>query len=256
MRHRTGSLPPELRFGPAWPTCEELSTNHRFSTGGLLAFAVHRKLQFLLPIALAACTGCAGPTRGLAGKTGLSAPRYGWLRKQGKPVDANTSHAVPAADLSANGVLWPSANTATRADSNGYGPDLERTVAPSALAWNDPAPAVPAPAAQKWHPEKHLPAPHPANAKDSTEYFAPEPRHWNTKAIAAAPAALATVVAAVAAHSVPVLVVGGAIAFALGLIGSRQCRDREDRGKGFALVGMVIGAVALFVGLMAVILTA
>ena len=63
-------------------------------------------------------------------------------------------------------------------------------------------------------------------------------------------------VVAVAAHSVPVLVVGGAIAFALGLIGSRHCRDREDRGKGFALAGMVIGAVALFVGLMALILTA
>lgn len=239
-----------------WRTCEQLSTNPFFSTGTLLAFAVHRKLKFLLPIALAACTGCAGPTRGLAGRTGPSAPRYGWLRKQGKPVDANTSLAVPAVDLSANGVPGPSANTATRPQGNRTGPDLEGTVAPPAPTWNDPAPAAPAPAAQRRPLEKHLPAPHTASTKDSSEYYAPEPRHWNTKAIAATPAALATVVVAVAAHSVPVLVVGGAIAFALGLIGSRHCRDREDRGKGFALAGMVIGAVALFVGLMALILTA
>lgn len=239
-----------------WRTCEQLSTNPFFSTGALLAFAVHRKLQFLLPIALAACAGCAGPTRGLAGKTGPSAPRYGWLRKQGKPVDANTPHAVPAVDLSANAVLRPSANMATTPEDNGTGPDLEGTVAPSALAWNGSVPATSDPMALSRPPGKHRPAPHTAIAKDSTEYYAPEPRHWNTKAIAAAPAALATVVVAVAAHSVPVLVVGGAIAFALGLIGSRQCRDREDRGKGFALAGMVIGAVALFVGLMAMILTA
>lgn len=248
LRHDVG-------LGRAWPTCEQLSTNHRFSTGILLAFAVFRWLQFVLPFSVVLCASCAS-TRDLAGKTGASSPRYGWLRKQGTPVDARTAYCTPAIELSANAVHRPSGFAATSPIGNGTGPDIEPRDVPPAIAGQGAVPACPAPVAPSRPSGKHLTALRTAAAKDSSEYYAPAPRHWNTKAIAAAPAALATVVVAVAAHSVPVLVLGGAIAFALGLIGSRQCRDREERGKGFALVGMVVGAVALFVGLMAVILTA
>lgn len=96
--------------------------------------------------------------------------------------------------------------------------------------------------------------PHQTFLQDTTDYYGEPERRWNAKAIAAAPAGLATVLAGLLAHSIPLLLIGGAIAFALGLIGSRQCRDRGDRGKGLALVGMILGAFALFFGLMVLIL--
>lgn len=91
-----------------------------------------------------------------------------------------------------------------------------------------------------------------ATAQD-TSYYAPEKRRWNVKAISSFPIALTTVIVGIATQSIYLLLIGGAIAFALGLIGSRQCRDREDRGKGFAIAGMALGAAALFFSLMVLI---
>lgn len=86
-----------------------------------------------------------------------------------------------------------------------------------------------------------------------TAYYAEQDHRWNAKAIAALPVAVATVVAGIALQSILLLLIGGAVAFTLGLIGSRQCRDREDRGKGFAIAGMALGAAALFFSLMVLI---
>ncbi|MCO5275890.1 MAG: DUF4190 domain-containing protein [Flavobacteriales bacterium] len=94
----------------------------------------------------------------------------------------------------------------------------------------------------------------PRSAVDSVDYYALEDRRWNVKAVAAAPVAIGVVVAAALMRSTPLLLIGGALAFALGLIASRQCRDREERGKGFAMAGMILGGLALFISLMALIL--
>jgi hypothetical protein len=84
-------------------------------------------------------------------------------------------------------------------------------------------------------------------------YYTEQDHRWNAKAIASLPLAIATVVIGVASQSIYLLLIGGAISFALGMIGSRQCRDREHRGKGFAIAGMALGAAALFFSLMVLI---
>jgi hypothetical protein len=90
-------------------------------------------------------------------------------------------------------------------------------------------------------------------AGPDTAYYTEQDHRWNAKAIASLPLAIATVVIGVASQSIYLLLIGGAISFALGMIGSRQCRDREHRGKGFAIAGMALGAAALFFSLMVLI---
>lgn len=95
----------------------------------------------------------------------------------------------------------------------------------------------------------------PATLQDTT-YFEPQPHRWNAKAVASLPVAVGTVAAAILSQSITVLLLGGAIAFLLALIGGLQCRDRGDRGKGYAIAAMVLSTTALFIGLMVVLLTA
>lgn len=87
-----------------------------------------------------------------------------------------------------------------------------------------------------------------------TNYVQEAPHHWNAAAIAALPMAITTVFLGLSMASTLILLLGGAVAFTLGLVGSRQCRDRGDRGKGFAIAGMAIGAAAFFLGLIALLL--
>ena len=86
-----------------------------------------------------------------------------------------------------------------------------------------------------------------------TAYYFETAHRWNVKAIASLPLAIATVVIGISTQSIYLLLIGGAISFGLGLIGSRQCRDRGDRGKGFGIAGMALGAAALFFSLMVLI---
>jgi hypothetical protein len=86
-----------------------------------------------------------------------------------------------------------------------------------------------------------------------TSYYDPQEHRWNAKAIASLPSAIATVVIGLASQSIYLLLIGGAISFALGLIGARQCRDRRDRGKGFAMAAMILGGSALFFSVMVLI---
>lgn len=87
-------------------------------------------------------------------------------------------------------------------------------------------------------------------ANDSTDYYEDADRRWNIKGLAAAPIGAGTLIAGIALHSIPIMLIGGAVALALGLIASRQCRDKGNRGKAFAMVGMILGAFAFFFGLM------
>lgn len=89
--------------------------------------------------------------------------------------------------------------------------------------------------------------------QDTTSYYAPGKNRWNAKAIASLPIAIGTVVVGIASQSIFILLVGGVVAFVLGLISARQCRDREDRGKGFALAAMILGGAAMFFSIMVII---
>jgi len=91
------------------------------------------------------------------------------------------------------------------------------------------------------------------SVQDTTSYYTPEKHRWNAKAIASLPIAIATVVVGIASQSIFILLAGGVVAFVLGLISARQCRDREDRGKGFALAAMILGGAAMFFSIMVII---
>lgn len=93
----------------------------------------------------------------------------------------------------------------------------------------------------------------PSSAVQDSSYYAPEKHPWNAKAIASLPIAIGTVVVGIASQSIFILLAGGVVAFVLGLVSARQCRDREDRGKGFALAAMILGGAALFFSIMVLI---
>lgn len=201
-----------------------------------LACAVQRSIRLLLFVLLGLCLGCGGARH---------APKYTWLRKQG-PVPATSRPALPPPEEPVHsGPTGPDGE----ADPATAFAQAERSALPAITHRSTPAEAdtgwqLPL-AAQHAMPDR-------GQAQDPL-LSTPEAGPWNAKAIAALPLGLATVLVGVASQSIYLLLVGGAIAFALGLIGSRQCRDRGDRGKGLALAGMALGAAALFFSAMVLI---
>lgn len=204
-----------------------------------VVFAVQRSTRLLLPLLIGLSVGCAG-TR--------DRPKYTWLRKQG-PVQkierpANAALSSPS-EQSARDPATASLTTSTsKVAFPGYSQDSLNSITSDVTA--------DALIGLSYSGPQTL----PNTAQKDTAYYDPEPRRWNVKAISALPIGLATVIIGIASQSIYLLLIGGAIAFALGLIGSRQCRDRQDRGKGFAIAGMALGAAALFFSLMVLILAA
>lgn len=75
---------------------------------------------------------------------------------------------------------------------------------------------------------------------------------WNRFALAAPLLFIAALAVAVPLESTELLLLGCALAFASALVGARQCRDRGERGQGFAmavlglsLAGVLIATIAL-----------
>lgn len=217
---------------------------------------MHKPMRFVLLLMLVAAGGCLPARRLPVDRQTFSGPRYGWLRKQGVPPGAPAERPVPHQQpIQPGEPVFPAARP-------GGAEHARATVGagPQVTASNNGAQV---PVASSAFPTKPIaqPAPLPEQAiarafGDSTDYYGVEPRPWNAKAIAALPVAVATVALAVALQSTGVLLVGGAIAFALGLVGSRQCRDRGNRGKGLALAGMILGAAALFMCMVGLIMAA
>ena len=204
-----------------------------------VVFAVQRSTRLLLPLLIGLSVGCAG-TR--------DSPKYTWLRKQGPVKETDHPPKLTArtpSKLSRSGPkLEPLSIANFKTASLGHLEDSLNLLTSDVTA------------------DAHIGLSYsaaptlPYTAKKDTAYYDPEPRRWNVKAISALPIGLATVIIGIASQSIYLLLIGGAIAFALGLIGSRQCRDRQDRGKGFAITGMALGAAALFFSLMVLILAA
>lgn len=180
----------------------------------------------VLLAALAA--GCAG-TR----------PHYGWLRKQGA---AGTAHLTLPAD------------TAAVVDASAFLEALPAGDAPVLAGVDGAEVALAIPPCAEHHAEPVRPVASPVMEQDTT-WYAPQAHPWNAKAVASLPVAVAAVVTAIAVESLPILLIGGALAFVLALIGGLQCRDRLERGKGFAIAAMILATAALFAGMMASLLT-
>ena len=75
---------------------------------------------------------------------------------------------------------------------------------------------------------------------------------WNHFALAAPILLIVALAIAIPAQSTELLLIGCALAFTAALIGARQCRDRGERGQGFAmavigfaLAGVLIATIAL-----------
>ncbi|HMN04098.1 MAG TPA: DUF4190 domain-containing protein [Flavobacteriales bacterium] len=224
----------------------------------------------LLPCLALATMGCAGTAHQAHG------PQYGWLRKQGHRATAR--QAVPdapalrtsggaaagepalpmvreewdGADMAAMAAL-PGGTIAPARSPSGDDPQALNTARQEPAR---PSPSVPfsVSAGQPFSTMRPDPGPAIAPAAHDQDDHVEAERRWNIKGLVAAPIGVGTVIAGLALHSVPLLLIGGAVAFALGLWASRQCRDRMDRGKGFALVGMILGAAALFFSLMVLVL--
>ncbi len=201
---------------------------------------MQRPIRLLFPVLVVLSASCTGTHH---------AAKYAWLRKQG-PVLSSERPSVPpfqtGTPTSASAELIVEQDhdsLASDISANAFALDLRKdpfsgtTVMDPALMYSAPAPAT------------HQ---YPTIGQDSA-YYSAEPRRWNLKALSALPIALTTVIVGIASQSIYLLLIGGAIAFTLGLIGSRQCRDRGDRGKGFAIAGMALGAAALFFSLMVLI---
>ncbi len=75
---------------------------------------------------------------------------------------------------------------------------------------------------------------------------------WNLFAVVAPILFIAALAIAIPAQSTELLLIGCALAFASAFIGARQCRERGERGQGFAmavigfaLVGVLLATIAL-----------
>lgn len=235
-----------------------------------LAFAMRHPARTLLPCLALATLGCAGTARQTHG------PQYGWLRKQGHRTTARPP-MPDAPDLRMSwesvaqepalppaGEEWAGTNKTDQSVLLGgtFAPPRSAPVldqqAPS-NARQEPAPGSPsAPfsrsTGQTFSTIRQAPVPATAPAAHDQDDHTAAERRWNIKGTVAAPIGAGAIIAGLALHSIPILLIGGAVAFALGLWASRQCRDRMDRGKGFALVGMILGSAALFFSLMVLLL--
>lgn len=203
------------------------------------------------------CSLCAVALAGAFwGCTGhRNAAQYSWLRKQGVCNPSGQDGAIPEGQPS-----QPA--TAHRSFPEPLIARPEDELTPIGDAPGDLTANVTGPAQFKHNPAEEPKLrygpeePQVQPAEHDSGYYVEQHHRWNAKAISALPVALATATLGFALQSSLLLLLGGAVAFTLGLIGSRQCRDREDRGKGFAIVGMALGGAMLFLGAIGILLGA
>lgn len=211
-----------------------------------VVFAVRRSLLLPFFAFVGLALGCSAPR---------NSARYGWLNKQGEVQATDSVNVSAKMARSARKANSPKP-FAFAVDSIVSDPVADVAEASTATV---PFAFLSGPAAsQTARGSNALSSEILTNrvvqlAGPDTAYYTEQDHLWNAKAIASLPLAIATVVIGVASQSIYLLLIGGAISFALGMIGSRQCRDREHRGKGFAIAGMVLGAAALFFSLMVLI---
>ncbi|HEX2616741.1 MAG TPA: DUF4190 domain-containing protein [Flavobacteriales bacterium] len=167
--------------------------------------------------------GCVG---------GRGTTRYGWLRLEGAPPRVAPVQEVPTED---HELL-----ATTEAD-------------PAFVASTPPAPLT---APESDRGQQTPPDPlrtSPIVLLQDTDYYQVRPHPWNKVAVVSLPVTVIGVGLAIVLQSTLLLGIAGAVGFALALIGGRHARDHEERGRGFAMPAMIIGAVALFLTLLVMV---
>lgn len=81
-----------------------------------------------------------------------------------------------------------------------------------------------------------------------------QPRKWNWFALVSPVILIAALAVAIPAESTELLLLGCLVAVAIGYVGARQCRDREDRGAGFAMITLGLASAGVFIALLALLL--
>jgi drug/metabolite transporter (DMT)-like permease len=90
----------------------------------------------------------------------------------------------------------------------------------------------------------------PQSVQDEPE----PPRKWNWFALVSPVILIAALVVAIPVESTELLLLGCLVAVAVAYIGARQCRDREDRGAGFAMITLGLATAGVFIALLALLL--
>jgi hypothetical protein len=80
------------------------------------------------------------------------------------------------------------------------------------------------------------------------------PRKWNWFALASPLVLIAALLVAIPAESTALLLLGCLAALAVAFVGAKQCRDRDERGAGFAMITMGLAAAGVFIALLALLL--
>ncbi len=65
---------------------------------------------------------------------------------------------------------------------------------------------------------------------------------------------IVALVVAIPAESTALLLLGCLAALAVAFVGAKQCRDRDERGAGFAMITMGLAAAGVFIALLALLL--
>lgn len=237
------------RSGCPWSLVEDLLSKSSTAWSLLVDFAVQRRAHLLLPILIGLSIGCSGPQH---------VAKYAWLRKQG-PVQKQLILDGTRSSSAVNSERQALVNEHIKEPSpEAFNAGSLSAAVPAVTSYGSPRMASDAtPEVGRSILTSHTDAPalsfDSSPVQDTTSYYAPEKHRWNAKAIASLPIAIATVVVGIASQSLFILLAGGVVAFVLGLVSARQCRDREDRGKGFALAAMILGGAAMFFSIMVII---
>ena len=78
-------------------------------------------------------------------------------------------------------------------------------------------------------------------------------KKWNVLAVPVFVIALGAVALGFLTTSVPAVLITAVVAVVLGAIALRRIRSHDEAGKGFALIGFIIGLVTLFFAGLAII---
>lgn len=136
-------------------------------------------------------------------------------------------------------------------------PAMDPLPPPNAAAEVPPSPPTHRTAAKHVRPAPLIAAPiaMPDTTYDYalTERTPPVRTTWNPFALASVPLFILTLAVAIPAKSTELLLIGCALTLAAAIIGARRCRDRGERGQGFAMAVMGFAAAGVLISLIALL---
>jgi hypothetical protein len=192
--------------------------------------------------------GCGGG-KGLSSKARLDPGHYRFGQQLEKPNIQGQQPSTASASASAGPVMdEETVSTGTAepvtcdADAPALTASMRATGAPKTWPRTAQEPAIP----ERILPRERIDQPRPV------QEVGEERTKWNLFALAAPVLFIVALAIAIPSQSTELLLIGCAIAFASAFIGARQCRERGERGQGFAmavigfaLAGVLVATIAL-----------